>query len=290
MLEKAQQQVAGAGILPGKHNRYLKTQPGGVIPARRIHTKTMDKETRETKDNRYSRHEIIITAQNSQGDYVKDASHGRPELAENGELYHYSVAIQSWRNDKPHLTGCDFDVQDDHTVFTYDEAVKVAEELETKWCGPRLLDLDDAQGSFAMSIPSPADFVGFTTYTITTIMQGTRADNGYPMILKRLAECGWGSEPELFQFVGITAAVAHGALTVREDYDDTIDRGIYLDIVYNYAERFCEWLEEWTGNQLDPWQAREIEIRNLMHGAVDLMRKCDDTERQILNCSKEATA
>jgi len=253
----------------------------------------MDKETRETKDNTYNRHETIITAQNSQGDYVKDATHGRPELPENGELYHYSVAIQSWRNEKPpcgRSQDCHFDVQDDHTVFTYDEAVKVAEELETKWCGPRLLDLDDAQGSFAMSIPSPADFVGFATYTITTIMQGTRADNGYPMILKRLAECGWGSEPELFQFVGITAAVAHGALTVREDYDDTIERGIYLDIVFDYAERFCEWLEEWTANQLDPWNAREIDIRNLMHSAVDQMRKMDDLEDKMLSTPKEATA
>ena len=277
-----------AGILPGQHNRHLKTQPGGVIPARRNTKKTM--EDRETKDGTYNRHEVIITAQNSEGEYVANVSRtAKTKLPENGELYHYHVAIQSWRNEKPpcgRSQDCHFDVHDAHTTFSLEEAQKVAKELETKWNGPRLADLDDDQGELAMH--SPADFIGFATYTITMILQGTPCDTGYPQIIKRLADCGWGSEPELFQFVGIAGAVAHRALKVREDYEDTIERGIYLDIVYGYAERFCAWLEEWTGNELDPWDAREIEIRNLMHETVDAERKHDDT--QFNYDTKEATA
>ena len=79
-------------------------------------------------------------------------------------------------------------------------------------------------------------------------------------------------------------------MRVREDYEDTIERGIYLDIVYDYAERFCAWLDEWSEFGADPWDAREIDIRNLMHSAVVQMQKCDDMEREILNDSKEATA
>jgi len=236
------------------------------------------------KDGTYNRHEIIITARNSQGDYVMDASHGKPKLPENGELYHYSVAIQSWRNEKPPCgrpQDCHFEVHDDTTTFSLDEAQKVAEELETKWAGPRLADLDDDQGALAS-----ADFIGFATYTITTILMSP----AQKVIVKRLADNRWGSEPELFQFVGVTAAVAHSALKAREDYEDTIERGIYLDIVYDYAERFCAWLEEWSEFGADPWDAREIDIRNLMHSAVVQMQKCDDMEREILNDSKEATA
>jgi hypothetical protein len=250
--------------------------------------KKTDNENREMKDGTYNRHEIIITAQNGDCDYVKDASHGRPELPENGELYHYNVAIQSWRSEQPpcgRSKDSHFEVQDDTTTFTYEEAVKVAEELETKWSGPRLLDLDDAQG--ALALVSPADFIGFATYITTTILQGSPGATGYPQTLKRLRDNGWGSEPELFQFVGVCAAVAHSALRVRADYDDTIERGIYIDIVDDYAERWCAWLDAETINERDPWDAREIDIRNLMHSAVDQMRDLNDQESDMV---KEASA
>jgi len=242
------------------------------------------------KDGTYNRHEVIITAQNSKGDYVKDATHRRPKLPENGELYHYNVAMKSWRSEQPpcgRTADCHFDVLGDRTVFTYDEAKRVAEELVDKWNGPLLLDLDDRQIELALA--GQAEFVGLATYMTTTILQGSPGATGYPQTLKRLRDNGGGSEPELFQFVGVCAAVAHSALTVRADYDDTIERGIYIDIVENYAERWCAWLDAETFSEHDPWDAREIDIRNLMHCAADQMRKCDDTERQIFNDSKEAT-
>lgn len=161
---------------------------------------------------------------------------------------------------------------DSEKFYDVDEARQRVAELDLAYRGVELRDLDDGQRQ--LDLYSHADTIGHTSMILRGMIEGDDEVN-------QLFE---GANPVgLFQFVGVACAVGSVTLKERDDYEQMIEDGIYIDIVDAFADYLITAMKKWHKEIGEVWTMREIDVAAVMHDACDDMKKTFITEKEVLS-------
>jgi hypothetical protein len=182
---------------------------------------------------------------------------------DNNERY-FSVYVEGY-------VGEECKVIDSELFYDVDEARQKVADFVLAYKGAQLRDLDDGQRQ--LDLYSHADTIGHTSMILRGMIEGDDEVN-------QLFE---GANPVgLFQFVGVACAVGSVTLKERDDYEEMIEDGIYIDIVDAFADYLIAFMKKWHREINEVWTMREIDVAAVMHDACDDMKKAWGAEKEVL--------